>query len=202
MSALYHLTTLTIGLGTAPEVLAGVERWCANAPGTLLGCWTADVGDLNQVLVLQGFVDDAASDVERRRALEAEDPFNCARHVTALSVDRHAAFPGVAPVRPGRMGPVYEVRRYTLRVGGLPTLLARWAEMLPARNAHSPVLVAMHALDGQPRIVHIWPYADLAERDRKRGEAVAMGIWPPPTAPQIASMQSSVVFPAPFSPLQ
>ena len=202
MTALYHLSTLTVGLGTAPEVLEGVQRWCADAPGTLLGCWTADVGDLNRVLVLQGFMDDTASEAERCRALTSTDPLNCARHITAMSVDRHAAFPGVPPVRPGRMGPVYEIRSYTLLAGGLPMLLERWAEMLPARIAHSPILVAMHALDGQPRIVHIWPYADLAERDRKRAEAVAMGIWPPPTSAQIATMQSSIMFPAPFSPLQ
>lgn len=199
---IYHWTTLTIALGTANQVLPGVERWCAAAPGTLLGCWTADVGDLNRVHILQGLADHGASDAERRRALMSDDPFHAAGHITALSVDRMSAFPGVPPVQTGRMGPVYEIRSYTLRPGGLPTLLGRWSEMLPARNALSPILIAMHALDGAPRIVHVWPYPDLAARDRLRTEAVSRKIWPPPTAPQIAAMQSSIAFPTPFSPLQ
>ena len=202
MTVLYHLSTLTVALGTTPGALAGVEAWCQEAPGTLLGCWTAELGELNRILLLQGFADDAGSERERHRTLHAADPFNCARHITSLSVDRCAPFPGLPAVTPGRFGPVYEVRTYALKPGGLPAVLDAWVPMLPARRAHSPLTVAMHALDGVPRIVHIWPYPDLVERGRKRAEAVAQGFWPPPTAPQIASMQSAIVLPAQFSPLQ
>ena len=202
MTAPYHLATLTAALGTVPDVLAGVERWCAAAPGTLLGCWTTELGQLNQVLVLQGFADAAASDAERQRAVMAEDPFCAARHLTAMSVDRMAAFPGLPAVRPGAPGPVYEVRTYTLRPGGLPAVLARWGEMLPGRHAVSPLLIAMHALDGAPRIVHIWPYPDLAARAEIRAKVVAQGLWPPPTAPQISTMATAIAVPALFSPLQ
>lgn len=197
-----HLATLTVGLGTGPAALAGVEAWCGDAPGTLLGCWTTELGDLNRILVLQGFADDAASDAERRRALDSTDPYGCAAQMTAMSVDRCLPFPGSPPIVPGAHGPVYEVRTYTLRPGALPTLLAAWTPMLPTRMAHSPLTVAMHTLDGAPRIVHIWPYRDLVERARLRGEAVAKGIWPPKTASQIAAMHAAIALPAAFSPLR
>jgi hypothetical protein len=49
-------------------------------------------------------------------------------------------------------------------------------------------------------IVHVWPYKDLAERERIRAEAVAKGIWPPKTREFIRYMRSEIVNPFPFLP--
>jgi hypothetical protein len=52
------------------------------------------------------------------------------------------------------------------------------------RGQLSPIVVAAYALDGAtPRMLHVCPYADLGERTRIRGEAVATGIWPPRVGP-------------------
>lgn len=47
------------------------------------------------------------------------------------------------------------------------------------------------------------PYADLNERSRIRGEAVAADIWPPKGGPDwLTVMQSTICIPARFSPLR
>jgi hypothetical protein len=52
-------------------------------------------------------------------------------------------------------------------------------------------------------MLHLWPYRDLVERARIRGEAVQRGLWPPKGgAEYLATMRSSIYLPAPFSPLQ
>ena len=50
------------------------------------------------------------------------------------------------------------------------------------------------------RIIHIWPYKDVAERDRIRAEAVATKVWPPKIADFVLDMESKILLPAPFSP--
>jgi len=50
---------------------------------------------------------------------------------------------------------------------------------------------------------HVTPYADLNERTRIRGEAVASGIWPPKGgADWLTVMGSTICVPARFSPLR
>jgi hypothetical protein len=52
------------------------------------------------------------------------------------------------------------------------------------------------------RFMHIWPYSSLDERMRLREKAVDDGVWPPPGGPAfLASQQSDIYLPAPFSPL-
>jgi hypothetical protein len=53
------------------------------------------------------------------------------------------------------------------------------------------------------RFMHIWPYPSLNDRARLREKAVADGVWPPPGGPTLlASQQSDIYLPAPFSPMK
>jgi len=74
-------------------------------------------------------------------------------------MDSYAPFPFLPPVRPGAYGKVYEFRTYKLKPGGLPPTLAGWEAAMPAREPMSHLVTNMYALDGAPRITHIWPYA-------------------------------------------
>ena len=67
----YEILTLNARLGGAASVLAGVKADSERkgSAATLLGCWTSEIGDLNQILVLRGFADDAALQTERLRLL-------------------------------------------------------------------------------------------------------------------------------------
>jgi hypothetical protein len=49
----------------------------------------------------------------------------------------------------------------------------------------------------------VWPYADMAEREKARATAATAGMWPPPVAELIEREEAWILNPAPFMrPLQ
>jgi hypothetical protein len=96
---------------------------------------------------------------------------------------------------------IVELRTYQLKPRSVPEVEKRFGEALPARAKLSPIAGFWHTEVGAlNQIIHMWPYADLNERQRIRGEAVKAGIWPPPIAEFIDGMESKILIPAPFSP--
>jgi hypothetical protein len=49
-------------------------------------------------------------------------------------------------------------------------------------------------------VIHVWPYEDMGERTRIRGEATKLQGWPPNTREFVVEQQSEIYLPAPFSP--
>jgi NIPSNAP len=168
-------------LGTS-EVAKAARDWVAapKAAGTLLGCWRTEFSTLGRLLILRSFDTADALRQERRRALLSANPFNAGRLITALEMDSYQRFPFLPPARPGAYGDVYEFRTYKLKPGGLPPTLAGWeAAVAPAREYTAHLLVNMYALDGPPRITHIWGFESLAQRASLRSTAFSAGLWPP-----------------------
>jgi hypothetical protein len=156
---LYEFATLSFHPLNARKATAGAEAYVAatEAKGQLLGCWTTDIGALGRLFVLRGFTDAAELAAERKRALFSANPFGAAEVLTGLEMDSYAPFPFLPPVVPGKYGKIYEFRTYHLKPGGLPPTMAAWEAAMPARNKLSPLVINMYALDGAPRITHIWP---------------------------------------------
>jgi hypothetical protein len=202
----YELATLTLRLGTLNAAVAAVNDYVTapDAGGTLLGCWFSDVGELNQLAVLRRFDNRAQLDAERQRGLFSANPFGCAAFMTALDMSSYQGFPWMAPIEPGTFGPVYEIRTYEYKIGGLQPTIDAWEAAMPARSAVSPCLVAMYALDGTPRFTHVWPAASLNDRSAARAEAVRLGVWPPKGGPAwlTTNMKSNMFLPTAISPLK
>ena len=201
----YELAVLSFGLTDAARAEEGVKPWVdsPDAQGQLLGAWTTEHGTLGKLFVLRSFTDQEELDDERRRARLASNPFGAKDHLTDLTLNGYAPFPFMPPVKPGQFGPIYEIRDYHLRPGGLPTTIEGWRKALPNRDPISPVTIVMYALDGPARIVHIVPFPGLDERVAIRKELVEQGIWPPPGGPeQILEGQSIMAWPTAFSPLR
>jgi NIPSNAP len=201
---LYEFATLSFHPNDTSKAVAGAQAYvtAAEAKGRLLGSWTTDIGTLGRMFVLRGFSDAAELAAERRRALFAADPFGAAEVLTGLEMDSYAPFPFLPPVVPGNYGKVYEFRTYRLKPNGLPPTIAAWEEAMPERAKLSPLLINMYALDGAPRITHIWPYASLDARAAIRTDAVAKGIWPPKNGPeQLVTATSMIGVPTEASPL-
>ncbi len=96
---------------------------------------------------------------------------------------------------------IVEMRTYQLKTRSVPEVEKRWAEALPARLKLSPMAGFWHTEVGALNvIIHMWPYKDLAERERIRAEAVQQRIWPPKIAEFIEHMETKILIPAPFSP--
>ena len=202
---IYEIATLTVKLGTAPKAIAGIGDYvkAPAAKGTLLGCWAAEIGDLNQLMVLRGFADHSELLNERERILQTTEPFGAGDAIAAMDFDSYAPFPFLPPVKPGKYGAVYEIRTYKLKHGGVPNTIAAWETAIPERIKLSPLVIAMYALDGPPRFTHIWPFVSLDARAAVRADSVAKGVWPPKGGPAwlTGEMRSTIALPTAISPL-
>lgn len=206
----YELATLTLPFGTAGQAAANVQGYAgaSGAQGELLGCWFTDIGTLNQMIVLRGFADLEALHAERERTQRSADAFGCGSLALDLDQQSYKRFAWMKPVRPssesGITGPVYEIRTYGIRPGGVEPTMHLWQQAVPAREKLSPCVVAMVALDGSLRFTNIWAYPSLDARSKTRAEAVAQGIWPPKGGPAwlTTAMTSTIALPTAISPLK
>ena len=195
----YELTALACPLLATGDAADGAQAWISDpaAGGSQLGCWRTEIGMLGRLLVLRGFDTREALAAERERALLSDNPFNAGSTVTSLIMESYAPFPFLPPVRTGARGPVYEFRTYRLKSGGLPPTLAGWQDAIgPTRDYTDRLVINMYALDGPPRITHIWSFADLGQRSTLRTEAYSRGFWPPRGGPdQILEAKSTIALP-------
>ena len=185
----YELATMTLPFGTAGNAATQVQAFSSapDAKGELLGCWFTDIGVLNQMVVLRGFASLADLQAERDRTQKSSSPFGCGDIYQSLEQHSYQGFPWMKPVRPstesGINGPVYEIRTYGIKPGGVQATIDLWEQYVPPREKLSPCVVAMVALDGPLRFTNIWAYPTLDARSKARADAVAQGIWPPKGGP-------------------
>ncbi len=206
----YELATLTLPFGSTIQAATQVQAFATapQAQGELLGCWFTDIGTLNQLIVLRGFADLATLQAERERTQNSASPFGCGEIFQSLEQHGYQGFPWMKPVRPsaesGVNGPVYEIRTYGIKPGGVQPTIALWERDLPSREKLSPCVAAMVALDGPTRFTNIWTYPTLNARSQARADAVAQGIWPPKGGPAwlTTAMTSTIALPAAVSPLK
>jgi len=200
----YELTTISCPPLTEGAAAADACRWMAQGPGLLLGVWRTEIGDLFQVKLLRGFDTADALENERRRALMANAPFGITDPGARISTESYRRFPFLADASPAAFGNFYEFRTYFLKPGGLAPTLASWENALaPAREYTSHLVLNMYALDGPPRITHIWGFSSLEQRGELRARHYAEGLWPPKGAPaHIARAKTMICRPEPYSPLR
>jgi len=204
----YDLSTMTLPFGTAAQAAINVQTFTAQGQGELLGCWFTDIGVLNQMIVLRGFDDLATLQAERQRTQQNASPFGCGEIFQSLEQHSYQGFPWMKPVRPsaesGIQGPVYEIRTYGIKPGGMQPTIDLWEQAVPAREKISPCVVAMVALEGPLRFTNIWAYPNIESRSKARAEAMSQGIWPPKGGPAhlTTNMVSTIVLPTAVSPLK
>ena len=206
----YELATMTLPFGTAGNAATQVQAFSSapDAKGELLGCWFTDIGVLNQMVVLRGFASLADLQAERDRTHKSSSPFGCGDIYQSLEQHSYQGFPWMKPVRPstesGINGPVYEIRTYGIKPGGVQATIDLWEQYVPPREKLSPCVVAMVALDGPLRFTNIWAYPTLDARAAARADAVAQGIWPPKGGPAhlTTAMVSTIALPTAVSPLK
>jgi NIPSNAP len=203
---LYDVTTLTVRPGTTPKALPQLDQWLhgTGLGGTLLACWLTEIGALNQILLIREYGSEPAIAADRDAIVRSGNPYGLADMITAASCDAYVSFPFLSPMQAGSAGPIFEVRTYVLKPGGLGRTIELWRAAVQNRVRLSPLLAAMYSLSGGvPRFMHIWPYASLDERQRIRDEAVKIGVWPPPGGPDhLLAQQADIFLPAPFSPIR
>jgi hypothetical protein len=96
---------------------------------------------------------------------------------------------------------IYEIRTYTLKPGSVKEFEKRFEPSLANRIKYSELAAFWHTeLGPLNQVIHVWPYDDLAQRDKIGKLARQEPDWPPKNSELILSMQSEIFIPAPFSP--
>ena len=96
---------------------------------------------------------------------------------------------------------IYEVRTYQLKPGALASVIDAFGEHYEHRKKFSELAAFWYSEIGPlNEIIHVWPYADAAERDRVRAEAGASPHWPPPIREHIVAQTSELFVASPATP--
>lgn len=201
---LYELVTLSSSPLAQDAVSKAAHDWVLKGEGELVGAWRTEIGELFQIKLLRRYDSITAPDNERMRTLSSGKPFGVDDPSGRLQLERYERFPFLPEVAPKEFGRFYEFRTYFLRPGGLPPTLAGWkAAIAPAHEYTAHLVVNLYALDGLPRITHIWGFSSLEQRAKLRARHYAAGLWPPKGGPeQIARATSTICIPEPYSPLR
>jgi hypothetical protein len=202
----YVVTIITVKPNTHPKALPPLEQWLKANPrkGEFLACLASDIGDVNQIMLLHHYANEADLAADRDAVARDSNPFGCLELTERRSTNTFHQFPFLPPLKAGQYGPIFEVRTYLLKPTGLPPTIAAWEKQAPVRMKLSPILAAMYSTTGDvTRFMHIWPYPDLVTRANTRKTAVETGVWPPPGGPdQLLTMHTDIYLPAAFSPIR
>jgi hypothetical protein len=210
---IHELRTYTVTQGSLPQMIKNsstVSRAIRGDDyGKLEGFWSTEIGPLNQVIHLWTY-----SDLNERARLRAEldrnerwikeyQPLN---NDIMVRQDIRLLNPVVGPVAPAETPNVYELRNYRTKPGAVRQWAGLLQKILPVREKYSKIVGLWITEAGQPNeACHIWAYKDLNHRAQVRAAAVADPEWQvflKESAPLLDEMHSTIMLPAPHSPLK
>jgi hypothetical protein len=211
---IYEVRTYDIKPGSLAEVEKrfgeAYEKRKQHSP--LAAFWHTEIGPLNQIIHVWPYKDGAERDTIRAAAVkDGAWPPKIGEFVLNMRSEIMVPFPCCPAMKPGKLGPYFEIRTYTYAPGELPKLLRLWEKAVPPRVEFSPLAAVWYAESGGlNRFSHVWPYPTLDARNEVRKKTVAAGIWPPAAVakregmpnPVLVAQENTIVMPSAFSPLQ
>jgi hypothetical protein len=194
-----------------PGTLAEVEKRFGDAlpmrekHSKLAAFWHTEVGPLNQIIHVWTY-DNFEHRTAVRAAAQKEGnwPPPIREFITDQQSEVFLPAPFSPPLTPREVGPLFEIRQYTLAAGQIPGLIERWSEKIEGRQKFSPLIGGWYSEVGAlNKWVHIWAYKDANERFAARAAAAATGNWPARNPPGVVIKQESAfVMPSAFSPIR
>ncbi|MDP3138515.1 MAG: NIPSNAP family protein [Burkholderiaceae bacterium] len=147
---------------------------------TFKGAWTSEFGDLNRLYSLWEFPDELVR-AQGQSKLEAAPAWR--GHIDAL--DAMAAGRQQMLLKPARLpavtappGGLYDFRMYDIKPFHVDEYIRLLLDVMPVREKHSRAFGVWRTHAGEvDRIVHLWPYRDLAQRDTVRAAVAAEEGW-------------------------
>ena len=213
VARLYELRTYTLKPGTVGDMLkaaGSVEQDIRKDDyGKIEGYWSTDIGPLNQILQLRSYRDvneraQLQNELARNSRWSAEyDPL-----VRPLIVreDVRLLNAAIGPVAPASTGNVYEFRNYRVKAGAVNQWIDAFKTGLPAREKYSRIVGFWRTDAGQPdEVCHIWAFPSLNARAEARKNSLQEPDWQAflvKGGPLLEEMHSTIMLPAPHSPLQ
>ncbi len=210
---IYELRTYTLLPGKQGEYLrlsAEVGRKArGDKYGKLEGFWSTEFGTLNQVVHLWQFSD--LVERERLRADLAKNEEWTKSYVPQirplLVAQENKILSAAVPLTPpADTGNVYELRWYRTQVGRSGEWMSLFKDILPVRGQFMRrVGVWTTEIAQLNEVVHMWVFKDLNDRAASRATLGQNAEWQAFLAKStalLAHMQSTVLLPAPHSPMK
>ena len=211
---IYEMRTTDI----KPKFLPEVEKRFGEAyehrkkHSPLAAFWHTEFGPLNQIIHVWPYQN--LEERARIRAAAVKDgtwPPKIKEFIMSQRSDIMIPLSVSPEIKPGKMGPCFEMRIYTYAPGELPKLMNLWAMAVPRRIQISPLCAAWYSeLGGLNKFVHIWGYPTVEQRNETRKQAAATGWWPPSAYAkkenvpgyELVAQENKLLVPSAFSPLQ
>jgi hypothetical protein len=178
----------------------------------LAAFWHTEIGPLNQIIHVWPYKDIAERDRIRAEAVASGNwPPKIGEFIVNMRSEIFVPFKFSPEIKPGKMGPYFEMRTYTFAPGELGKIQQVWEKALPERLKISPLVGIWYSeLGGLNRFTHIWAYPSLNARNETREKASATGAWPPSAYAKrenlpdalLVAQENKIVMPSAFSPLQ
>ena len=211
---LYELRTYTVKPGTLGDIVKAASTVSRDVRGDnygkLEGYWFTEIGPLNQVMHMWSYA--SYDERARLRGELAKNPrwnneyIPLIRPIVVRQDIRllNAIRP---PIAPATSGNIYELRNYHGRpVGGTKQWLDAFTAVLPAREKYSKIVGLWQNEAGEPNeVCHIWAYPSLNARAEARAAAMKDPEWQAFLGKGpgfLDQMHSTIMLPAPHSPLQ
>ncbi len=204
---IYEFRTYDLKPGSLPETMKrfgeGYEH--RSKYSELAAFWYTEIGSLNRIVHVWPYAD--AGERARIRTEAGADPYwppNMGEFLVTMRSEIFTPFPYSSDLKPGKFGPIYEMRSYITKPGYIPETIKRWGAALEGRLKLSPLAAVMYTDVGPlNKFIHLWPYESLEQRQEVRATAVKTGVWPPPGGPaDFVAQENCILLPAPFSPMQ
>ena len=211
---IYEVRTYHVKPGSLPEVEKrfGEAYEKRKKLSEMAAFWHTEIGPLNQIVHIWPYKDLAERSRIRAESLKIDGwPPKVGEFLLEQRSDIMIPFAISPELKPGKIGPYFEMRTYTYANGELPLIMKLWESALPERLKFGPVCAAWYSeLGGLNKFVHIWPYQTLNQRNEIRDKAKAAGAWPPSAKAikaggrgyTLLAQENKILMPAVFSPLQ
>lgn len=211
---IYELRTYTVQPGTLGDMVKAASVVSRDIRGDnygkLEGYWFTEIGPLNQVMHMWSYA--SFDERARLRGELGKNPRWTGEYIPLirpllLRQDIRLLNAVRAPVAPASSGNLYELRNYRARpLGGAKRWLDAFTAVLPAREKYSKMVGLWQTEAEQPNeVCHIWAYPSLDARAEARGSAMKDPAWQEflkVGSPLLEEMHSTIMLPAPHSPLQ
>jgi hypothetical protein len=205
---IYEMRTYALKPRTVPDFEERFGKSMANRKkySPLAALWHTEFGPLNQVIHVWPYKDLAERAQVRAESVKEDD---WPPPVADLELDQESDILIPAPFmrdlvgEEQHLGNIYEMRIYTYPPASIPEVIKAWTEAIPHREKYSPLAACWYTdLGPLNKWIHVWPYKDMAERDRIRAESQKDPNWPPKTSVAPVRQENKILIPAACSPLK
>src|SRR5258706_330218 len=135
---IYEIRTYRVKVGSLPEVEKRFGEAYENRKkiSPLAAFWHTEIGPLTEIIHVWPYENISERNRLRAEAVKAGNwPPKIAEFIETMQSEIVVPFAFLPDLKPGKMGPFFEMRYYAMKAGTLPDLIKRWESKIEERPA-------------------------------------------------------------------